>query len=51
MTEETHPKNATENHERLPCRGCTLSCLNYPVCDGKPWRLANSVAKQHHNAS
>ena len=26
-------------NERLPCRGCTRECLNYTVCDGRPWRL------------
>lgn len=24
---------------RLPCRGCTRSCKNYDICDGKPWKL------------
>ena len=28
---------------RLPCRGCTINCSNYKICNGKPWRLpANS---------
>lgn len=37
--------------ERLPCRGCTASCLNYPICNGKPWRLAESVVKQNTDAT
>ena len=24
---------------RLPCRGCTRSCTDYAICEGKPWRL------------
>jgi hypothetical protein len=24
---------------RLPCRGCLSNCINYAVCDGRPWRL------------
>ncbi|MCH8552480.1 MAG: hypothetical protein LAT62_11120 [Natronospirillum sp.] len=33
-TRQTKPDAAA----RLPCRGCTADCINYPVCDGKPWR-------------
>ena len=29
-----------DNHShRLPCRGCTRDCSNYPHCNGKPWRM------------
>jgi hypothetical protein len=24
---------------RLPCRGCTRECGNFPRCKGKPWRM------------
>jgi len=27
--------------ERLPCRGCTHSCSNYPICDGRLWRMTS----------
>ena len=30
---------AMQEHESLPCRGCTRSCSRYGHCDGKPWRL------------
>lgn len=30
---------ATDGPQRLPCRGCTSRCQNYPFCDGKPWRM------------
>lgn len=42
---------------RLPCRGCTVECVNYATCDGKPWRLNDlsqsekyKPAEKHHNA-
>lgn len=34
---------------RLPCRGCTVSCKNYTLCDGKPWRM-NKVPTQYKKA-
>jgi len=32
------PQNPGDSN-RLPCRGCTRDCGNYPHCDGKPWRM------------
>ncbi|MGB5717521.1 MAG: hypothetical protein WBN81_10545 [Gammaproteobacteria bacterium] len=29
---------------RLPCRGCTRDCSNYPHCNGKPWRMQAGFA-------
>ena len=31
--------------QRLPCRGCTEDCENYPKCDGKPWRLGEQLGQ------
>lgn len=31
--------------KRLPCRGCTENCKNYPVCDGKLWRMPDPGIK------
>lgn len=29
--------------QRLPCRGCTRECVNYAVCEGKPWAQPDFV--------
>jgi hypothetical protein len=29
----------TGDSNRLPCRGCTRECGNFPRCNGKPWRM------------
>lgn len=49
--DSSQQKTEQTDNPRLPCRGCTENCLNYPVCNGTPWRLADSVAKQNNNAS
>jgi len=28
----------SHGEHRLPCRGCTRDCKNYPYCNGTPWR-------------
>jgi len=33
---------------RLPCRGCPMECTNYNICDGKPWRLNDTLQKTKH---
>ena len=35
-------------NQRLPCRGCTRSCVYYPNCNGKPWRMQIAGCKQQH---
>lgn len=32
-----------QSGERLPCRGCQLTCPHYQACDSKPWRMAAEV--------
>lgn len=51
MSEELEKNISNTTNERLPCRGCTASCLNYPICNGTPWRLAESVVKQNTDAT
>ena len=34
---------------RLPCRGCTRDCSNYPHCNGKPWRMQDVFATDGTN--
>jgi uncharacterized Zn-binding protein involved in type VI secretion len=29
--------------DRLPCRGCPVTCPHYLGCDGKPWRMVADV--------
>jgi len=33
-----------KQYPRLPCRGCTRLCKNYGQCDGKLWRLLDTLA-------
>ena len=51
MSDETKADNQETPEKRLPCRGCTASCVNYSVCNGTPWRLSESVAGQNKDAS
>lgn len=34
---------AVQPDERLPCRGCPVSCPHYSVCEGRPWRMTAEV--------
>lgn len=34
----TERKNSTPG-TRLPCRGCTVKCKNYDMCDSTLWRM------------
>jgi hypothetical protein len=38
-----------DDSHRLPCRGCTSDCGNYPHCQGTPWRMqADTRNNQTH---
>lgn len=43
---DTHKKGQTAGGSpyRLPCRGCTERCRDYPTCAGKPW-ATDTVAR------
>lgn len=32
-----------QQDERLPCRGCQVTCPHLHECDSKPWRMAAEV--------
>jgi hypothetical protein len=36
-------KDNNPGHLRLPCRGCTETCANRYVCEGKLWRLETDI--------
>ena len=40
---ETHVLQLKQQNERLPCRGCPVTCPHYELCDGKPWRMIAEV--------
>jgi hypothetical protein len=37
---DTQDLRPAQSGERLPCRGCQVTCPHYQACDGKPWRMA-----------
>ncbi len=48
---DTQDLRPTQSGERLPCRGCQLTCPHYQACEGKPWRMAAEVVAASLNAS
>jgi hypothetical protein len=43
---ETHALLKNESVQPLPCRGCQKSCVNVAQCEGKLWRMKDSVVRR-----